>query len=77
MCFLPVLWGSKPSYHTAGETSELASFGDSGVADCDEGEREAGCVGLEGDDILRGLELDLGLALEFEPEPELELELEL
>ena len=81
VCFLPVLWGSRPSYHTAGEPVELVRCGDSGVADCNEGEG-VGDVGarwvcLWGDDILKGLELDLGLVVELDAEPELELELEL
>ena len=32
VCFLAALWGSKPSYHTAGEPSVLVRWCDLGVA---------------------------------------------
>jgi hypothetical protein len=38
VCFLAALCGSKPSYHTAGETSVLVRWCDLGVAGSEGGE---------------------------------------
>ena len=79
VCFLAALWGSKPSYHTAGEPSVLVRWCDLGVAGSEEG--EAICVYMwmdvrGGGDVAPVLSTALGVELELEVEAAVAVDVE-
>lgn len=79
VCFLAALWGSKPSYHTAGEPSVLVRWCDLGVAGSERG--EAICVYMwvdvrGGGDAAPVVGIALGVELELEVEAAVAVEVE-